>query len=197
MLRVRCGGEKCGATYPGSAAFCPRCGKANDHQQPATPAVRPRRPFRSLPVIIGLVIVLLLSKGVFRPRAVPVPPMPVSSSGQSDGIDNDVSAALASLEAFSDARRSCAGSKSEKNRFAGLVTGRRVRWTGILRSSWRPGSFILVGGEPRTNASIRMMPATAEAREQVRQIPVNTTVEIEGVLMDDQWLHLLSVRVVE
>ena len=42
-----------------------------------------------------------------------------------------------------------------------------------------------------------MMPATSQVKEQARQIPPNTTVEVEGVLMDDQWLHLLKVRVVE
>jgi len=189
--------------YPADASFCPRCGRANDHQQvqalaaPPIP-VRRRRSGRGLRLVIGLVIVMLVSRGLFRSRTTYVPPSPVAPSVEpGDPIDSDVTAALWSLESFSQARQSWAGSHSEKKRFAEQVRGRRVSWFGRLQSSWRPGAFDLLSGDPTSGASIRMMPATTQVKEQARQIPPNTTVEVEGVLMDDQWLHLLKVRVVE
>jgi hypothetical protein len=194
MQTVRCGGEKCNATYPADAAFCPRCGRRNDRRQIATPTpARWRGPFRT---IIGLVIVLMIFRGFLRSRTATPPSVATPALDSSDPIDADVTSALFSLEAFSQARQSWAGSHSERNRFAELVTGRRVRWVGTLQSSWRPGAYNLVSSDRTANASIKMMPATAEAKQQVKQIAPNTPVQVEGVLMDDQWMHLLNVQVV-
>ena len=111
-------------------------------------------------------------------------------------IDTDVATALSSLESFSQARQSWSSSHNEKKHFAELVIGRRVHWFGRLQSSWRPGTFYLISGD-RSGVSIHLMPATDKVKQQTRQIPENSSVEIEGVLMDDQWMHLVDVRVVE
>ena len=126
----------------------------------------------------------------------PATPVAVPSIEPGEQIDTDVTAALSSLESFSQARQSWGASRGEKKHFAELVTGSRVHWFGRLQSSWRPGTFNLVSGD-RSGLSIHMMPATDKAKQQARAIPENSSVEVEGVLMDDQWMHLVDVRPAE
>ena len=189
MHLVRCNGERCGATYPSSAAFCPRCGKRT--------AYRPRRTFRGLHIICVLLAAMFIAKAFVHHAAPPLPATPAPPVEQSGPLDSDISDALSSLESFDQARQSWTQDKAERKRFADLVPGRRVHWTGHLRSWLRPGTFKLTSTDPQSPATIRLMPATAEAKEQAKKIKSGTMVEIEGVMMDEQWVHMVSVRPVE
>ena len=146
---------------------------------------------------MGLLIAMFVAKGLFHARTAPLaPPVATPSIEPGEQIDSDVTAALSSLESFSQARQSWGASRSEKRHFAELVTGSRVHWFGRLQSSWRPGTFNLISGN-RSGLSIHMMAATDKAKRQVTEIPENSSVEVEGVLMDDQWMHLVDVRLAE
>jgi hypothetical protein len=183
---IRCEHEKCAGHYTLIAEFCPRCGRRVN--------VPKRRRFRPFRLVLGLLLVVFVTRGVFRQRTASMPPPPPAPLiEQNEQTDTDIRPALFSPEAFFDARQSWSGSRS----FAEVVAGKRVHWVGSLRPSWRPGTFNLVSADPDAIASIRMIPASARAKEQIKQIPANTTVEIEGVLRDDRSLHLLSIRTVE
>jgi hypothetical protein len=185
MRFIRCDGDNCGATYPATAAFCPRCGKPT--------AYRPRRRFAALHVICALLAAMFVARAFVRHPAMPLPPPPVPPMEQVGPTDSDISDALSSLESFDQARQSWTQDKSERKRFTDLVTGRRVHWTGRLRSSLRPGTFKLTSTDPQSPASIHLMTATSEAKEQAKKIKSGTIVEIEGVMTDEHLVYVVSV----
>lgn len=189
MRLVRCNDEKCGATYPSTAAFCPRCGQRT--------AYRPRRHFRAMQIICAVLAAMFIAKAFLRHAAMPLPPPPTAPVEEVRPLESDIFDALSTLESFDQARQSWSQDKAERKRFADAVTGRRVHWTGRLRSSLRPGTFKLTSIDPQSSAIIRLMPATAEAKEQAKKIKSGTMVEIDGVMMDEQWVHMLSVRTIE
>jgi hypothetical protein len=149
-------------------------------------------------LLIGLWIYSLsLSVPVLTPPHSP-PKIPAALPSEQNGpLGFETPSALSSLEAFDQARRSWGETKHDEKRFSEAVIGRRVRWQGHLRYSLKPGTFMLASDPSEANASVCLMPATAETKRQVRRIPPDTKVEVEGVLMDDQWLHLMRIRAVE
>jgi hypothetical protein len=182
MQRVRCPRENCQAIYPAGAAFCPRCGRPNP---------RPRRQFRGFPWILILLAFFVVRHCAHRSN--PNPPAPASTQNVATPA-LDVQSALSSVESFSQARQNCNATAAGKRQFTGQIAGRYVRWTGVLKHSLIQRSSTLIGTQANSRASIRLMPATDEVKRQLRSIESGSQVEIEGVLLDEQGVHVTNIR---
>jgi len=108
-----------------------------------------------------------------------------------------IDSALTSLDAFAAARGCFAESGLGRHRFSDYVAGRHVRWVGRLRHTLRPGSYRLVADPDHPDAAVRLVPASPDVKQDARQIIPGGQVEVEGVLMDDQSLHMTSLRAFE
>lgn len=201
MRLTRCERRTCGAALPAGASFCPRCGRANI---PAPGA--PRRPRRVWPrVALGVILAVILMKGVFRAAVLPVgtnlvapvPASPPADIEDTAAFEARVESALGSLEAFAVAREAQVEAGQGRRRFSDYVAGRHVRWIGRFRHTLRPGTYRLIADPDHPNAAVRLVPASPEVKQVAKQIVVGSEVEVEGVLMDDQSLHVTLVRVVE
>jgi hypothetical protein len=155
-------------------------------------------------MIIGCFVGSMLVRAIFHVRAVSMVAAPASVSalavphagpqvGGDEGGDSEVS----SLNAFVESRDSGLADIRSRADFAARVAGRRIHWSGTLETSWAPGAFKLAANESRGAPFIYLRPASSKAKSELRRIAAGTRVEIEGVVMDDNAVHLLSVRVVK
>jgi hypothetical protein len=76
------------------------------------------------------------------------------------------------------------------------LEGRDIRWTGTLKKSLL-GRFDLVQDQLPAKGSIRLVPVTDDAKQDLRRLGTGARIEIEGVLMDDRNLHLVTVREIQ
>ena len=202
MRLAKCNGERCGATFPPHARFCPRCGKAVDVVVP--PPARPRAsgcrtgarfPILRVILLCWLVVFVLksLRHGVNSPPApatpviVSPPPLP-EESGEPVAIPD-----VTSFDAFVawKADHPRAGRSREQ------IEGREIRWSGVLKKSIIPGRYELAQDEAQGKGTIHLLPVTSDVRQDLRRLKSGAHVEIEGVLMDERALHLVTVREVQ
>ena len=203
MRPVKCNGERCGALLPSHARFCPRCGKAIE-TLPPTPQKRPtssrscgRFPILRFIAICWLVVFLIRLTAhwathgpVANPTPTPVlvyparpaPPAPIAEPAPD----------TSSLERFITWR---AGKPSKESRKS--VEGQEIRWTGKLKKSLIPGRFELTQADAQNRQSVRLEPVTADAKDDLRRLDSGALIEIDGVLMDERSLHVVSVREVQ
>jgi len=207
MRLVKCNAAQCGATIPAEARFCPRCGKpvvvaraAAERKRRGVCGVAGRKGFAILRVILLCWLVTFAVKSIRRANVqMPATPTPVSitpaPAAVSETVVPEVEAAdLGSLDAFVAWRT---GHPQYKTQARKLLEGRDVRWTGVLKKSLIPGRYELVEEVSGTKGSIRMIPVTDDAKEDLRKLGSGTNVVIEGVLMDEKSLHLVAVRKVK
>ena len=194
---MRCQGDKCTAVFPATASFCPRCGRANDQSAGPIRAVgKPR--FKVWRMIVLLWIGSMVVRAVFHVSAVQPPvssPMPMVTLPAADQDADrafDQRADVGSLETFLQWRDNEAiGTRTELKR---VVAGTEVRWIGTLKKSAWPGRFELLEDPSRGTAYMRILPVTADAKQDVRWIASGARIDVDGVLMDERSLHAVSVR---
>jgi hypothetical protein len=97
---------------------------------------------------------------------------------------------VTSLEGFIAWRADHAADHKHDKKF---LEAQEVRWTGTLKKSLIPGRFDLTD-ESRGKASVRLLPVTADAKDDIRRLDSGARVRIEGVLMDEHSVHVVSVR---
>jgi len=105
-----------------------------------------------------------------------------------------IDAAVASLSEFADAREQFRHSRESQRQFRERIAGRHVRWEGRIRHTLWPGTYRLVVDLDHAEDSVKLVPVSPEARRDARRIAAGARVEAEGVLMDDQSVHVTSVR---
>jgi hypothetical protein len=74
------------------------------------------------------------------------------------------------------------------------LEGQQIRWTGKLKKSFIPGRFELTQADSQDKQSVHLDPATADAKDDLRRLNSGALIEIDGVLMDERSLHVVSVR---
>jgi|SRR5579859_5480637 len=199
MRLAKCNGERCGATYPSHARFCPRCGKAIDVV--ATPVSRPLPTYRrrrGFPILRCLLLFWLVVFAVksFRhavsqpPVATPAPVIVSPPTFPQDSPGPEVRPDLTSLDAFAVWRANHRLTEQSRKQ----LEGRDIRWTGTLKKSFIPGRYDLAQLDSQGNQSVRMIPVTDDAKQDLGRLQSGAQIEIEGILMDEHSLHLVTVR---
>jgi hypothetical protein len=104
---------------------------------------------------------------------------------------------LTSLNDFIKTRQRWATRPNGQPDFAMRVFGCHVKWVGYLQGTHGPSSLKLAAENSPLAPCVRLTPVAIDVSENIRLMPIGTQVEIEGMLMDDQSLHLLSIREID
>ena len=74
------------------------------------------------------------------------------------------------------------------------IVGQRVHWTGyVFTPRDGIGAPALASSMDHAAPAIHLQTATHSAKNQFRGIPDGSKVQIDGVLMDDHWIHVIDV----
>jgi hypothetical protein len=167
---------------------------ATPQSQPRGAYGRQRRGFPILRVILlcWLVVFALKSLRHVATQSPAIAPAPVIVSQPPSQIapEFDTAPDLSTLDAFIAWRADHAQSKQSRK----ALEGRDVRWTGTLKKSLIPGRYDLVQDVSQGKGSVRLLPATDDAKQDLRRLEPGVRVEIEGILMDERSLHLVTVH---
>jgi len=98
---------------------------------------------------------------------------------------------LSSLESFQTQAREPM-STSAREGWVQQVAGQRVEWIGyVFTPQDGSGAPALASTSDRNLPPIHLQTASKSAKVQLHGIPEGAKVRIQGVLMDDQWLHVI------
>ena len=193
----------CGRIYPSYARFCPRCGNASPYSvqgaavvsAQATSAGRNKsgRPFRMLWLFIAVPCAFNWLHGHHRPAH--AQPQAVVSTPVAYQVPSAVEPSVTSLEAF-ESQAAQPMDVDARNVWREQVGGQRVQWIGYVFTS-PDGVPALASTSDRALPSIHLQTASRAAKSELRGIAEGAKVQIDGVLMDDQWLHVIHARRVQ
>ena len=162
---------------------------------PRTPRIRRRIPV--LRIIVLCWIASFALRALFRgtmqvPVSAPPPVLVSPVPGPQGYFEDQPKPDVATLERYVVWRseQATAGRKQLKK----FVEGQEIRWTGTLKKSAWPGRFDLMEDPSRGKESVRLVPVTADAKDDLRRIDTATRIEVDGVLMDEHSVHIVSVR---
>lgn len=116
---------------------------------------------------------------------------PVSYDGSSPApIEPNVT----SLQAFESQAADTTMSNDDRDLWRQQIAGQRVQWTGyVFTPRDGIGGPALTSSFDRGASVIHLQTASKAARNELRGIPDGAKVQIDGVLMDDHWLHVINV----
>lgn len=101
---------------------------------------------------------------------------------------------LASLQSFEAQIGDSSMTDSGRDLWRQQIAGQRVQWVGYVFTPRDAigGPAIASDMDPSTPV-IHLQTATKSAKTGLRRIPEGTRVKIDGVLMDEHWLHVIDV----
>jgi hypothetical protein len=206
MQSVPCTTRGCGAVYPDYARFCPRCGNANPRvmavAQPPQASPKscgwgaPRGSFRFFWLLFIVPWIIISRFNAHNSHVNPQPPQPVMTAPVSyDGSSSaPIELDVTSLPAFESQAADTTMSKDDRDLWRQQIAGQRVRWTGYV---FIPHDGIdgpaLTSSFDRAASAIHLQTASKAARNELQRIPDGAKVQVDGVLMDDHWLHVIHV----